>query len=197
MHNSNGENKHAAMKVSIVTGAASGIGLSLAKHLISRGFRVVLADIDDVKGKKAQEELGPDALFLHCDVSDWDSSAAMFKKAYEWGGRIDFFAANAGIEERESVYRLPTSEEDLIKPDLGTIEVDLNSVIFGLRLFRYYVRKSATGQGGRMVVSSSMAGLYPMYLGPTYSAAKHAVSPSVIPLLFPYPYLYPMTIFRS
>jgi 15-hydroxyprostaglandin dehydrogenase (NAD) len=35
------------MKISIVTGAASGIGFALAKHLIARGFRVVLADIDD------------------------------------------------------------------------------------------------------------------------------------------------------
>jgi 15-hydroxyprostaglandin dehydrogenase (NAD) len=171
------------MKISIVTGAASGIGFALAKHLIARGFRVVLADIDDLKGKKAQEDLGPDALFLHCDVSDWDSSAAMFKKAYEWGGRIDFFAANAGIEERESVYWLPTSEEELKRPDLGTIEVDLNSVFFGLRLFRYYARKSATGDGGRMVVSCSMAGIYPMYLAPSYSAAKHAVCPSIHPFI--------------
>ncbi|KAH6662484.1 hypothetical protein B0J14DRAFT_707596 [Halenospora varia] len=162
-------------KVAVVTGAAAGIGLALTKHLIGRGFRVVLADIDEAKGTKTQQEIGSDALFVRCDVSDWDSNAAMFKKAYQWGGRIDFFAANAGVEERESVYNLPVSEGELKKPNISTIEVDLHSVFYGLRLFRYYVRESATGQGGRMVVSSSMAGIYPMYLGPSYSAAKHGI----------------------
>jgi 15-hydroxyprostaglandin dehydrogenase (NAD) len=165
-----------AQKVAIVTGAAAGIGLALTKHLFGRGYRVVLADIDDAKGLKAQQEIGADALFVHCDVSDWDSNAALFKKAFEWGGRIDFFAANAGVEERESTYSLSKPGEEPNKPNLSTIEVDLNSVIYGLRLLRYYVRESATGQGARMVVSSSMAGIYPMYLGPLYSAAKHGVS---------------------
>lgn len=165
-----------AQKVAIVTGAASGIGLALAKHLAGKSYRVVIADIDDLKGKDAQKEIGSDALFVHCDVSDWDSNAAMFKKAYEWGGRIDFYAANAGIEEKGTTYLLPETKEELNKPDLSLIAIDLLSVFYGLRLLRYYVRKSATGQGAKMVVSSSMAGIYPMYFAPMYSAAKHGVS---------------------
>jgi 15-hydroxyprostaglandin dehydrogenase (NAD) len=163
----------AQRKVAIITGAASGIGLALARHLLSRGYRVVIADINEERGKSIQEELGPSTHFICCDVSNWESSAAMFKSAYEWGGRIDFFAANAGISEREPFYTLP---EELREPDLGTMEVDFNSVAYGLRLFRHYVREGATGEGGKMVVSSSMAGFYPMYLAPMYGAAKHAVS---------------------
>lgn len=91
----------------IVTGGAGGIGSAFAKRLLERGYRVVLADKNKELGTKVQAQLGADSLFLNCDVSSWESQAEMFKKASEWGGRIDLFIANAGIEEQEHFYHLP------------------------------------------------------------------------------------------
>lgn len=162
-------------KVAIVTGAAGGIGKVLSKRLLERNYRVVLADINTIAGEKAQEEFGKNTLFVRTDVADYESTAAMFRKAFEWGGRIDFFAANAGIEESESIYVLPPADKEPPKPNLKIIDVDCLSVIYGLRLFRWYVRKSNTGEGGRMVVTASQAALYPMYVAPVYCAAKSAV----------------------
>ncbi|CZR68757.1 related to 15-hydroxyprostaglandin dehydrogenase (NAD(+)) [Phialocephala subalpina] len=160
-------------KVGLVTGGAAGIGLALTKHLLSKGWRVVIADKDVNTGKKVAKELGPDVFFLECDVSDWDSSAVMFKNAFEWAGHIDFLAANAGTAEHESLYALPEDPEPQ-KPNLATIEVDLLSTFYGLKLYRHYVRKSGAG-GGKVVATASMAGLYPMFVAPIYGAAKHGL----------------------
>jgi NAD(P)-dependent dehydrogenase (short-subunit alcohol dehydrogenase family) len=162
-------------KVALVTGGGAGIGYALTQHLLKKGYRVAIIDIDGARATAAQKTLGDDVLGLQCDVSSWESSAAAFKKVFEWAGSIDFFAANAGVAEKESLYSLPDDEEPQ-KPNLATVEVDLLGVFYGLKLYRHYVRKSGTGRGGKVVITSSMAGNYPMFVAPIYCAAKHGVS---------------------
>jgi NAD(P)-dependent dehydrogenase (short-subunit alcohol dehydrogenase family) len=164
-------------KTALVTGGGAGIGYALTQHLLKRGYRVAIVDIDGDRTSAAQKTLGDDVLGLQCDVSSWESSAAAFKKVFEWAGAIDFFAANAGVAEKESLYALPDDEEPQ-KPNLATIEVDLLGVFYGLKLYRHYVRKSETRRGGKVVITSSMAGNYPMFVAPIYCAAKHGVSTS-------------------
>ena len=53
---------------SLITGGASGIGLATAKHVASLGGRVVIADLNEEKGKAVAEELG--GVFVKTDVSD-------------------------------------------------------------------------------------------------------------------------------
>lgn len=160
----------------IVTGAAGGIGLAYTKRLLDRGYRVVLADLNSDRGTELQKELGPNTLFVPCDVGDWSSQVALFKAAYEWAGHIDVFLANAGIEEDEPFYNLPENDGEPVKPSMRVLDVDLNSVVYGLRLFRHYRKKSTTGEVvGKMIATNSMAGLYEFRVAPVYSAAKHGV----------------------
>lgn len=165
-------------KVAIVTGAAGGIGLHMTKLLIEKGYYVVVADIDSVAGAKAKEALGSNALFIQVDLADWESQAALFKNAFEWQGRIDMCVANAGIEELERFYNTPDVEQEVMKPNMKVIDVDLLAVIYGLRLFRYYWRKSGNTDSalGKMIITASMAGIYAFVAAPVYSAAKHGVS---------------------
>ena len=159
----------------IVTGAASGIGLVFAKRLLDRGYRVVLADIDSDRGTRLQKELGQNTLFIQCDVSDWSSQVSLFKTAYEWAENISVFLANAGVEENEPFYSLPDTESP-VKPSIGVLEVDLYSVVYGLRLFRHHSRKvSGDSNLGKFIATNSMAGLYEFPAAPIYSAAKHGV----------------------
>ncbi|KAJ4345201.1 uncharacterized protein N0V89_011330 [Didymosphaeria variabile] len=165
----------AATKTAIVTGAASGIGKAFAARLIERGYRVVLADINDENGEKVEKELGKNSIFQHCDVSNWESQVALFRKAYSWAGHIDLFIANAGIEEQESFWQLPehVTEEEVAKPNTKVVDVNLYSVLYGLKLFRHYTRLDKTpGQESRMVVTASLAGFYPFPAAPVYSVAK-------------------------
>jgi NAD(P)-dependent dehydrogenase (short-subunit alcohol dehydrogenase family) len=150
--------------VAIVTGAASGIGLAVTKHLIGRGYRVVMADVNAGEGKRLSTELGEDTTFQKTDVSVYEQQASLFSSAFKWGGeRLDFFAANAGIDDRQSLYESnETMQLDSngvpLPMNVKTMQVDLDAVLQGVWLFKYYARKSKQ-KGGKIVITSSSAGL--------------------------------------
>ena len=153
--------------VAIVTGAGSGIGEAVATHLYSKGFKVVVADLNPSSGERVASALGPDAIFHQVDVSSYKSQAQLFKRAYEWGcNRLDFCHANAGIDDRQNIFedmeKEELDEDGLVKKlNTKTMEVNLEAVIQGLWLFKYYVRRSkeAGGGKGKFVATSSAAGL--------------------------------------
>ncbi|KAF2176410.1 15-hydroxyprostaglandin dehydrogenase [Zopfia rhizophila CBS 207.26] len=169
--------------VGIVTGAGSGIGLAVATHLISKGYKVVVADLNPTTGAAAAKSLGPDATFIQTDVSSYPSQARLFKQAYEWGSnRLDFCHANAGVDDRQILYeefdKEEVDENGLVKPlNTKTMAVNLEAVIQGLWLFKYYVRRSKEAGGGKgtFVATSSSAGLYMMTTNPQYTASKYGV----------------------
>ena len=68
---------------SLITGGASGIGLATAKHVASLGGRVVIADLNEEKGKAVAEELG--GVFVKTDVSDEAQAQAAVDAALELG----------------------------------------------------------------------------------------------------------------
>jgi 15-hydroxyprostaglandin dehydrogenase (NAD) len=153
--------------VAIVTGAGSGIGEAVAKHMYGKGYKVVIADLNPGTGERVASALGPDATFIQTDVSTYESQARMFKRAYEWGGnRLDFCHANAGIDDRQNIWGDESTEqldeEGLLKKlNTKTMDVNLEAVIQGLWLFKYYVRRSKEAGGGKgyFVATSSAAGL--------------------------------------
>ena len=166
--------------VAIVTGAASGIGLALTKHLIFKGYKVVMADLspsgDSIASSLPQTPHAP--TFFHTNVSSWGSQADLFAHAYSLTGSIDFFAANAGIADREDVFEQFSLDEEPKKPDLTTLDVDLVSVFHGLKLFVHYARKArreGRARTRKMVATASMMGIYPFETNPQYCAAKHGV----------------------
>jgi NAD(P)-dependent dehydrogenase (short-subunit alcohol dehydrogenase family) len=86
-------------KVALVTGAARGIGLAVAKRFLAEGWRVALLDIEgellwnSVQGLAA----AGDTLGLHCDVSDAAAVAAALAEIERRFGRLDALINNAGI----------------------------------------------------------------------------------------------------
>lgn len=160
-------------KVALVTGAASGIGLALTKHLLTKDWNVVLADI--VSPDMQAAELPADrTLFVKTDVSSFDDQAELFSKAFKWHGRLDFAALNAGIAERDDIFGTIDTSKAPIKPDMSTFDVDLSAVYYGIKLFAHYAAQNAV-PGGSIVATASAAGLYPLYAIPQYTAAKHGV----------------------
>ena len=166
--------------VAIVTGGASGIGLACTKNLLSRGYRVCIADANPKAGEAAAAELGADVLFVQCDVSNYEQQQNLFARAFVWGGqRLDFLAANAGIDDRQSLYEdnetiqtrsmTVTGDNGDVEVkvpaelNLKTIRIDLDAVLQGVWLFKYFNRISKKGpgekKGGKIAVTSSSAGI--------------------------------------
>lgn len=167
--------------VALITGGGSGIGLSVAEHLIQfHGYKVAIADIDAERVKTQANNLGTErCLALHLDVAEYTALATAFTQTFEWGGnRLDFFFGNAGIGETDSLYMDTRIDETTGLPaplNVRTIDVDLLAVIQGIHLARHFFAEKNPTPGGRILVTSSVLGLYALHCLPMYTAAKHAL----------------------
>jgi NAD(P)-dependent dehydrogenase (short-subunit alcohol dehydrogenase family) len=94
-------------KVSVITGAASGIGRESARRFAAEGARVCVVDVTDQAGEQVAEEV--DGLYLHADVTDPDQVQAMYAKVAGHFGGIDVLFNNAGIAPADDVSVVATS----------------------------------------------------------------------------------------
>jgi 3-oxoacyl-[acyl-carrier protein] reductase len=97
-----------AARRAIVTGAASGFGLGIARAFAAEGARVVIADRDAETGAAAAAAIGPAAHAVRCDVADGASVAEMAEAALGWLGGLDILVNNAGAPQRPT----PLAEVD-------------------------------------------------------------------------------------
>jgi 3-hydroxybutyrate dehydrogenase len=84
-------------KVAVVTGAASGIGLAIARLFTERGTRVICADVDAGAGQAAVAEL-VGARFLRADLSRSEDCQHLIEQVMATEGRVDMLVNNAGIQ---------------------------------------------------------------------------------------------------
>lgn len=153
-------------KTAIVTGAANGIGKSIAEHFVEKNYQTVLADIDSVNGKKLQERLkrqNPDVLFVPCDVSDPDAIDKLVNTTIESFGRIDVLINNAGVSEFTPPGELPVEEWDRI------LNTNLRSSFL---LTRAAVKEMKRSDGGSVVNIASTRATMSEKNSEAYAASK-------------------------
>lgn len=151
-------------KTALITGAARGIGLTTARLLSSRGWRVVLADIDADELFRVEAEV-PEAKAIACDVSDPDQVAALIDQAVAWSGRLDALVNNAGIAD----FR-PMAETDLaIWRRIMSVNLD------GVFLCSQAAIPHLARAGGAIVNVASISGLRASTLRVAYGTSKAAV----------------------
>lgn len=84
-------------KVALITGAAGGIGRATSKLFLEEGAKgVIMADIWDEMGEKTADELGPNAIYIHTDVSQESDITKSIELVIEKFGRLDIVFSNAG-----------------------------------------------------------------------------------------------------
>lgn len=156
-------------KTAVVTGAASGIGLGMARAFASAGMSVVLSDIESDKLDSAVEALRGDghaAIGVVTDVTDESQVQSLADAALAEFGSIHVVANNAGIGIGGPV------DEMSLDDWRWTIDVDLWGVIYGVRTFLPILK--AQGEG-HITATSSMAGLLSGPVLGAYHVAKHGV----------------------
>lgn len=153
-------------RVAIVTGAARGVGETIARHLVAAGAQVVIADILEEEGRKAAAQIGSAADFAHLDVTDeadWDRVVA---HTLESRGRVDILVNNAailhmgGIENTSGDVFRRVLEVNTVGPFLGT---------------RAVLATMKAQQSGSIVHVSSIDGMVGMNGVTAYASSKFGV----------------------
>ena len=159
--------KHLEGKVAAITGAASGIGLASTRAMIAEGARVVLVDRDQKALDKVCAELGDAAIPLVIDLLDAASCATLMPSIEKLTGQLDIFHANAGTY----------IGGDLIEADTANIDrmLNLNVNVVMKNVHDVLPHMIARGSGD-IVVTSSVAGHFPVPWEPVYSASKWAMT---------------------
>ncbi|MFM2354583.1 MAG: ribitol 2-dehydrogenase 2 [Pseudomonadota bacterium] len=153
-------------KVAAITGAASGIGLATAEVLIAAGAQVVLIDRDTKGLAAACARLGDNALPLQIDLLDPASCASILDGILATAGQLDIFHANAGSY----------IGGDLTDTTLDTIDRMLNLNVNAVMKNVYCVIPHMIARGtGDIIVTSSVAGHFPVPWEPVYAASKWAM----------------------
>ena len=157
-----------AGRTALVTGGAQGLGKKFAEYLTAAGATVVVADVQDDKGKEVAEAIG--GHFVHLDVTDDASWEAGVTQAVAETGRLDVVVNNAGIEIAGLFLDLD--------PDVVRRIFDVNVVGTSLGVkhaFRTMGPGGAAGQGGVVINIASVAATIAFPALSAYSASKSAV----------------------
>ncbi len=152
-------------KVALITGGSNGIGEGVARHLAGQGAQVVLADIDDARGKVVADELG--GVFVHTDVADPAGSTAAVAAAVDAFGGLHIAHLNAGVTSWCGM-----GEDFDPEAYRRSMAINLDGVVYGVAAARPAIKASG---GGAIVATASMAGLVAAPFDPIYAANKHAV----------------------
>lgn len=159
-----------ANRVALVTGAAGGIGHSIARELAANGAIIAVNDIangDDTCAEIRGE--GGTAEFFHADISDATQVEEMVQRVEQTMGPIAILINNAGInlgKDRQPVHRFSTEDWARI------LNIDLNGTFY---CSRSVSARMVERRNGAIVNISSAFGVVPARLQCAFTAAKAGV----------------------
>lgn len=157
-------------KVTIVTGAASGIGRAVAIAYAKAGARVVVSDVSPQAGEETValvKQAGSEGLFVAADVANPDDCRKLVERTVQAYGRLDVACNNAGIAGD-----LAPTADYTVEGWNKVIAINLTGVFLCMK---YQIPQMLKAGGGAIVNMASILGAVGFANAPAYAAAKHGV----------------------
>jgi NAD(P)-dependent dehydrogenase (short-subunit alcohol dehydrogenase family) len=169
-----------AGKVFIVTGGASGLGEGTARMLAAQGGTVVIADMQDDKGRAVAQDIG--GAFVHCDVSNEADAHAVVAQATQLGKLMGLVNC-AGIAPAEKT--VGKNGAHALSVFSKTISVNLIGSFNMIRLAAEAMSKNEpekTGERGVMISTASVAAYDGQIGQAAYAASKGGIVGMTLPI---------------
>lgn len=149
-------------KIAVVTGGGSGIGAAIARELAQLGATTVICGRNRTRLEQTAREIQCESQI--CDVSDWNSVAALAQRINQTFNRVDILVNNAGIGSFGSpLHTMPLENWD------GVLNTNLRGVFYTVRALAPLMISSG---GGDIINISSIAGKNALPNGAAYAASK-------------------------
>jgi 3-oxoacyl-[acyl-carrier protein] reductase len=161
-------------KVTVITGAAHGIGKAYARRFAEEGAHVVIADIDSGGGQtaaKALMEAGFSAWARATDVRNYLNVEGLMRETADRFGRIDVLLNNAAIYVTQRLWKGPVEDLDLAEWD-RVIEVNLKGVFLCCKAAIPIMKQQRSGKIINIASGTFFSGSGNM---PHYTSAKGGV----------------------
>jgi NAD(P)-dependent dehydrogenase (short-subunit alcohol dehydrogenase family) len=158
-------------KVAIVTGSGRGIGRAYTEALAQAGAAVIVNDIDANLAEEtvaAITDTGGRAEAIVAPIGSTETAELLVNRAVEAFGRLDIMCTNAGILRDRALWNMSDADFDAV------IETHLRGTFTCARAAVRRMREQ--GEGGRLVVVSSIAGQRGNFGQTNYSAAKAGIA---------------------
>ena len=153
-------------RVALVTGAASGIGLAVARALAAEGAQVTMADLDADAGSREAEALGAGAHFLAADLAAPGACRSVVEQTLARAGHLDILVNNAGVQHVAPIVDFPEARwRHLIELMLTAPFLLTQAALPGMYERRW----------GRVVNIGSVHSLRASAFKSAYVAAKHGL----------------------
>lgn len=158
-------------KNAVVTGAAQGIGLAIAKRLAEAGANVILTDLQEEAVKKAASNLakanGIKAIGVKHNVTETSRATEIAELAEKEWGSLDIWVNNAGIFPVMDALDIGDKEYDFL------MNINLRGAFAGAREAAKVMKRD--GNGGAIINMNSISGLKAATNSAHYVASKHAI----------------------
>jgi len=169
--------------VALVTGGASGLGAAVVEMLIEKGARVVIADMNEEKGKEFVTKFGDNAIFVKDNVTSTADNQAAVSAAVEKFGKIDILLNAAGVASAfKTIGKDSPAELEWFKM---VVDVNLTGAFDVIRLAAWEMsnnRPDQKGEKGVIINVASVAAFDGQMGQAAYSASKAAVVGMTLPI---------------
>ncbi|NOV00408.1 3-hydroxybutyrate dehydrogenase [Paenibacillus planticolens] len=156
-------------RVALITGAASGIGLEIARTYAREGAKVVICDINGEQANLAAQDLqqeGYEAIGIKCDVTQEPQFVQAIEEVIQTYKRLDILVNNAGLQHVAPIEEFPVEKFNFM------LQVMLTGAFIGIK-HAFPIMKD---QGfGRIINMASINGIIGFAGKAAYNSAKHGL----------------------